>query len=255
MRLVHTPKLYAIAFILVFLFSFPRELVETARGTVEATTGSSREAGTGNKADLDTSLQNSRGFAPVNPAFAKTPVLDDSRQSFLNFVAQVSDGKKGVVRGIYVPGAFALHVVQQPADEWSFVSDEMGTVTQFRNAADNGITGLLAHNYLSGELFYKLFLGQEIRIIYGNGIYRSYQVARIYRFEKLDPSSLTSDMINLSTGKVVTTDQVFNDLYTGSNQVTLQTCLYGEGRSNWGLYFVIAIPVQSNSELVGDRLY
>lgn len=144
------------------------------------------------------------------------------------------------VRGVYAYGSFALPVVQQPEDNSLYVSNHNGILTQFQSASQYGITGLLAHNYLSGREFYNLGLGQEIQVIYGDGRVRSYRVSNIQRYQKLIPSSSQSHYIELDTGKEMTTKQVFRKFYRGGNQVTFQTCLEGEGLLNWGLYFVIA---------------
>ncbi len=149
-----------------------------------------------------------------------------------------------MIRGIYAPGKFALQVVQQPKDNWSYVSELPGVVTQFQSA-QSPVTGLLAHNFLDGQLFYKLSIGEELELLYGNGSARRYRVSDIFKFQKLDVNSLSGDMIDLSDGKQVTTGDVFKKVYTGDDRVTLQTCLEGEGLSNWGLYFVIAQPITS----------
>lgn len=161
------------------------------------------------------------------------------------FIAQVSDDQtRDSLRGVHVAGALALRVEQQPVGEAIYVSSLRGVATQFRSAAQNGVTGLLAHNYLSGKLFYRLKLGQEVHLVYGSGALKSYRVAKIERYQKLDPGSLRSDLIELRTGKRLTTDQVFKRYYSGSDHVTFQTCLANEGISNWGLTFIVAEPEQ-----------
>jgi hypothetical protein len=117
-------------------------------------------------------------------------------------------------------------------------------VTQFQNAARNGVTGILAHNYLSGELFFQLELGQQVQLIYGNGKVARYTVSDIQRFQKLQPSNPKSQYIDLSTGKEMSTDQVFNRVYSGKNHVTFQTCIKKGDDWSWGLIFVIATPIE-----------
>lgn len=163
---------------------------------------------------------------------------------FEKFINQVKNGVPDQVRGVYVANSFALPVIQQPEDEPAFVSENLGEVTQFRSAAENGITGLLAHNYLSGQEFYELDLGEDVNIVYGNGMYRRYRVTEIRRFQKLTPNSLHSDFIDLESGKKETTAQVFNRFYNGKHKVTFQTCLENEGLSNWGLIFIVAEAVR-----------
>lgn len=161
------------------------------------------------------------------------------------FIAKIRQNKTDhILRGVHVAGTLALEVEQQPRSNAVYVSTRLGTVTQFKSAADNGIVGLLAHNFLSGLQFYNLKIGQEVHLIYGDGKFRDYQVAEINRFQKLDPSSLSSDLIEMSTGKRFTTNQVFNRYYTGNDHVTFQTCLAGGGISNWGLVFIVATPLR-----------
>jgi hypothetical protein len=169
--------------------------------------------------------------------------IQDGFSAFQKFIAEVTDGEAEVVRGVYAPGVLALPVVQQPPTNSAYVSEEQGTVTQFRSAAQYSVTGLLAHNYLSGERFYDLEIGQEVVIVMGNGATNHYEVTGTYQFKKLTPDSLRSNLVELSTGKTLTTAQVFERFYRGAHKVTFQTCLEGEGSLNWGLVFIVAKPV------------
>lgn len=165
-------------------------------------------------------------------------------KEFRSFVETVRDGQGALVRGVYVPDVLANQVVQQPPDNWSFVSEDPDVVTEFFSARRNGVTGLLAHNYLLGKKFYDIQIGQYIGIVYGDGTFERYVVTDINQFEKLDRTSLTSDMVDLETGERLTSTQVFNRFYSGEDKVTLQTCLEKEGKSNWGLTFITAEPVE-----------
>lgn len=162
---------------------------------------------------------------------------------FARFIGQVADGQAKVVRGVYVAGSLALHVVQQPAKDWTYVSEELGNATEFQNAADNGVIGLLAHNYLSGRLFYNLKSGDQIGVVYGDGSVKYYRISGSFQYQKLEPDDLSSKLVDLTTGITVTSGQVFGKFYSGGDHVTLQTCLERNGISTWGLYFVVAQPV------------
>jgi hypothetical protein len=159
------------------------------------------------------------------------------------FIASVADGQAGVVRGVYVPGVLALPVRQQPADNPTYVSPEVGTATQFASAAALGVTGLLAHNYLAGAEFFKLAAGQDVQIVYGDGAVKLYRVTAIYRYQALDPYSPYSDFVDLSTGETKSVGGVFTQVYTGGDHVTFQTCIANNGNPSWGRLFVIATPV------------
>ena len=158
-------------------------------------------------------------------------------------VNRVQDGEVETARGVFVEGVLAVPVRQQPTDDPAFVSTENDTVTQFKSAAVNGVTGLLAHNFLTGIQFYKMEIGQEVDVVYGDGHIARYQIDGIFQFQKLDPDNLRSDLINLKTGKRETTNQVFSRFYAGEDHVTFQTCLERDGLSSWGLTFVVADPL------------
>lgn len=158
------------------------------------------------------------------------------------FRQQVSDGQVGVVRGVYVEGVLSLRVIQQPRGDWNFVSQESGTATQFQNTGGS-VTGLLAHNYLDGELFFDLKLGQEVYIIYGNGKYSRYQITDIQQYQKVDSNSTFSDLIDLTTGLRMSVSEVINRVYYGTDHITFQTCIEKDGNWTWGLIFIIATPI------------
>ncbi|RPI78370.1 MAG: hypothetical protein EHM41_25155 [Chloroflexi bacterium] len=188
-----------------------------------------------------------------DPSFAATQTAVDAVQEvaapvveseeFMSFVSQVTDGVGDLPRGIYIEGQFALPILQQPENDAMFVSTEDGTTTLFSSAAKQGITGLLAHNYLSGLLFYNLQAGEEIRIVYGNGTYRRYVIEGVYSFQRMNFDTLSGDFIDLATNERMSSNDVFARFYSGSEHVTLQTCLERDGKSNWGLIFVVAWPM------------
>ncbi|RPI83132.1 MAG: hypothetical protein EHM41_16665 [Chloroflexi bacterium] len=185
---------------------------------------------------------------PVAEPLPMADVVDASMVDFLtpefqSFVDTVKDGQTDIVRGVYVPGVIANEVIQQPSENWSFVSEDPDVLTEFHSARRNGVTGLLAHNYLLGNEFYDIQIGQYVGVVYGDGTFQRYVVSDISQFEKLDRSSLTSDMVDLETGVTLTSTQIFNRFYSGGDKVTFQTCLERNGKSNWGLTFVTAVPV------------
>lgn len=167
--------------------------------------------------------------------------------SFHHFVKSVINGNPEAVRGVFVPGVLALPVVQQPVRDATYVSTELGTVTEFRKAAENHVIGLLAHNFLSGALFFDLEKGQEVRIIYGDGYYDRYKISQAFRYQKTNPNGLKSDYIDLNSGKVYSTLEIFAKFYRGAKHITFQTCLQRNGLLNWGLLFVTAYPLNTDS--------
>lgn len=167
------------------------------------------------------------------------PVSLESEQ-----VPTVIEVAEEIAREVYVQGEFILPIAQQPADKNTYVSVEPSTLTQFGMAARNGVTGLLAHNYLSGALFFLLDVGQEIDILYADGQIQHYLISEILSFQKLQPPDIQSDYLDMQSGKILSTAEVFRKVYRGEHHLTLQTCLEQNGNLSWGLYFVIAIPLQ-----------
>jgi hypothetical protein len=171
------------------------------------------------------------------------PGLHPDSDHFLEFIQKVSDGQAGVPRGVYAQDLFALPIIQQPDSIPLYVSNKFGLATQYSRAAKYGVTGILAHNYLSGESFDQLTIGQTVVIVYGDQTTRLYRVREIHRFQKVEGSEGESEYLNLSNGELLTTAQVFNQFYQGDEHLTFQTCLKGEGIWDWGLIFVIAKPI------------
>lgn len=173
---------------------------------------------------------------PSRKSFPVSPALN-------RLFSEIEKGKADELYGVYAPGVFALPVVQQPLEDPIFVSRKMSVVTEFQLATKNGVTGLLAHNYLSGQEFYNLEVGQEVWMIFGDKSIKRYRVSDIQRFQKIKPNSLQSDYLDLQTNRRLTTSQVFGRFYRGEHRVVFQTCLEGEGKLNWGLIFISAFPL------------
>jgi len=149
----------------------------------------------------------------------------------------------GISLWVGVKGVLAEPILQKPEDNAMYVSNKPGYITQFRQATQNGVTGLLAHNYLSGKDFYNLDVGKIVSVLYSDERIRTYQVASIHRYQKLIPSRLDSGLLELDSLKDMTSLEVFQRYYQGDHHVVFQTCLEGDGRLDWGLLFVIALPV------------
>jgi hypothetical protein len=159
------------------------------------------------------------------------------------FVDKLSDGNGNTIRGIYGDGVFALRVIQQPVNQPAFVSKINDVVTQFMDAKKYGSVGLLAHNFLSGKMFYQLKIGDAIQIIYGDGSIEKFQVETIYQFQALQPENPRSTFIDVSTGTKISATGLFMKVYTGKRHLTLQTCIQKDNVLSWGRYFVLANPI------------
>jgi hypothetical protein len=158
------------------------------------------------------------------------------------FSRQVRDGRRNQVRGFYVYGVMALRVVPQPQGDPGYISVEDGTATLFQSAAEFGVTGLLAHNYLSGKEFFRLKMGQELSVVYSDGHIQHYHVSRIEDFQRLSINDLHSNFMELKSGLEKTTDQVFADFYQGEPHLTLQTCIERNGEWSWGIRLIKGEP-------------
>ena len=176
---------------------------------------------------------------PFMPARAAEGVM---LPTFSDFVTTVTNGQAGVVRGVYVSNVMAYRVVTQSADNPGFVSQKAGVVTQFSMAEQYNVTGLLAHNNLAGASFSNLVVGQEIRIIYGDGRVATYMVNQVARFQALQPNSDDSDFVDLSSNVTYSAQTVFAMFYHGGDHVTFQTCIQQNGNASWGRLFVTAVP-------------
>lgn len=180
-------------------------------------------------------------FFNPNSAFAlgsdESPV-----PNFSDFSKIVQNGEVSILRGVYVPDVLALPIVQQPASNAGYVSTEDGKLTQFGMASQFGNVGLLAHNHLSGKSFAQLAVGQEVRLVYGNGKVEYFVIKEVLQYQALQPTSPYSSFHNLTKDETLTAEQMFKRVYFGDRHVTFQTCIAKDGNSSWGRLFVIAVP-------------
>jgi hypothetical protein len=176
------------------------------------------------------------------PAPTSTPEPDVS-EAFIDFIYHVQNGQTGILTGVYVEDVLALPIVQQPDRNYMYVSEDMGVVTQFQSAANRGVTGLLAHNYLSGDLFFNLKIGDEVRLVYGDGSVKGYLVSEIESYEKIDRRSSNSDYVNVETNERLSTQELFTRMYSGEEKVTFQTCIKKGSDWSWGRIFIKAMPL------------
>jgi hypothetical protein len=161
---------------------------------------------------------------------------------FTVFSQTVQNGKADSLRGVYVPNVMALPIVQQPSGNAGYVSSNDGQATQFAMASQFGNVGLLAHNYLSGKSFSQIAVGQEVRLVYGDGRVEYFIVTEILQYQALQPNSPWSSFRSLNDDTTLNAEQMFKRVYAGNRHVTFQTCVQAEGISSWGRLFVVAVP-------------
>ena len=110
-------------------------------------------------------------------------------------------------------------------------------------ASQYGNVGLLAHNNLAGKFFSGLAVGQQVRLVYGDGKTETFVITEILRYQALQPTSPYSSFRNLDkTDDTLTAEQMFKRAYLGDRHMTFQTCIEAYGNPSWGRLFVIAVP-------------
>jgi hypothetical protein len=180
---------------------------------------------------------------PASPAYAADVTLPSGPLPTLAaFASVLNNGQTGQLRGVYVPDILADGVVQQPANQATFVSPRQGVITQFGAASALGSTGLLAHNFLAGAQFPQMKIGQVVYLVYGDGRLAAFIVTEVQQYQALQPESPYSEFIDLTTGHSMSSTDVFNAAYGHSGMVVFQTCIANGNEPSWGRLFVIARP-------------
>lgn len=182
-------------------------------------------------------------FIPVVHGTGSQGQQGSSFPSLAEFAASIKNNNSGAIQGVYVENILALTVVQQPQSNSEYVSTLQNTVTQFDLARQLGVIGFLAHNNLGGKYFFRLEHGNLIYVIYGDGTIHKYVVNQIDQYQVLSPDNTTGSFKNISTGEVLSSSEIFFKYYTGSDQVTLQTCIAQGEAASWGRLFVVATPL------------
>jgi len=188
-------------------------------------------------------LQVNAAVIPVTYGDGTTTIAAAPDLALNEFVAAL-DSDVDTLKGIYLEDKFALRIVQQPAGQAGFVSSTQGVVTQFAPAADYGVIGLLAHNFLSGSNFYEVNVGDVITIANGDSEIQQFKVSSVHTFQALSPNNTSSRFVNQATSEEISATQLFQKMYQGDPHLVLQTCIAKDGEPSWGRLFVIAEPVE-----------
>ena len=168
---------------------------------------------------------------------------------FAEFVRTVRNNEANVLRGVYVPDVLALPVSQQPPGDNAYVSERDGEITQFDMASRFGNVGLLAHNHLSGRFFSQLSIGQEVRLVYGDGKVESFVITQILQFQAFQPTDPYSSFRDLKNDESLSAGELFSKVYGGERHVTFQTCIAANENLSWGRLFVLATPKARDGSL------
>jgi hypothetical protein len=160
--------------------------------------------------------------------------------SLSDFIFSMRNGDPHALVGVYVRQVMALPVVQQPPSQPGYVSNEQDVITQFTLANQFGATGLLAHNYLAGDYFFRINKGQDVVLVYGDGRLKTYRIEEIQSYQALSPNSMFSNFVDLSgPGRTLTSTEVFNRVYGQRGALVLQTCIQMGSEASWGRIFLI----------------
>lgn len=191
-------------------------------------------------------------LAPFDIPFAEPPTSPPAEQPVVpvapdlqSFVASVTNGDASTVTGLYAEGLFALQVRQQPPTDINYISDEIGTVTQYSQPAQFGVTGLLAHNTLSGKQFFRLRKDGELILVYGDGRLERYRIRDVQNYQALSPYDTRSDFVDLNHpgAPILSHNDLYQRVYTTPETLVLQTCIEANGEPTWGRLFIIADPI------------
>jgi hypothetical protein len=175
-------------------------------------------------------------------------IAETALPDFTDFSRPVQNGQPDMLRGVYVADVLALPVAQQPAGNANYVSDQEGEATQYSPAAQFGNVGILAHNHLAGKSFSRLTVGQEVRLVYGDGTVEYFVIAEVLRYQALQPENPWGSFRDLENDEVLTAEQLFDRVYKGDHRVTFQTCIADKGVLSWGRLFVMARPKYANGQ-------
>lgn len=169
-----------------------------------------------------------------------------SFQSFTKFIKSVTLEKSGnSFVGIISPKLFSLPIMQQPAGQPGFVSNESEKITEFGLARQYGTTGLLAHNHLAGANFANLVENDLLILVTANKEYKFFRIEKISAFQALSPNSPYSNFVDLNnTSRILTATDLFYEVYTKEGTLVLQTCIAQGSELSWGRLFIQAVPVE-----------
>lgn len=124
-------------------------------------------------------------------------------------------------------------IAPQNGDPMAVTTNPM-EVTLYETAYDAGVIGLLAHNYLAGQAFYQLEIGDRLYLNH-----RPYQVMNIIQYQTMNPY----EFMDLSSGDILTGEEAIRAIYLDRpGALVLQTCLEKYGNPDWGLTFWVAYP-------------
>ena len=159
---------------------------------------------------------------------------------------QTLDMQDSTSNTLQLPNGKQFLVAGQPGNNIGYVSNMPDVVTKFQQAEKLGSFGLIAHNYLSGEEFFNLEIGDEIAISNEDGIDSdTFRVVEIKQYQALQPTSIHSQFRSLENDEIISAHELSQAIYGQNGYMILQTCIENDGNFEWGRLFVIAEPVNA----------
>ena len=130
---------------------------------------------------------------PADPAALEqaAPASPAVQPDLAGFAASITNGQVDTVVGIYIDGLFSLPVLQQPPGDDAYVSNDNHAVTQYAWPSKYGTIALLAHNTLSGRIFFQINANQDIILIFGDGRMEHYRMKEVQNYQALSPTTRT----------------------------------------------------------------
>lgn len=182
---------------------------------------------------------------PIQPSTVD-PMIVPRVPGLRDFIRNVTNGMADDLVGVYVPGILALPIVDQPAGNYGYVSNQQNTLTNFGLAEKYNTIGLLAHNDLAGKDFNKLLPYMRVILIYGNGRVNSFTITDVKYYHALEPYSPYSNFEDVENfGVKITAEDLFKQIYASDNQLVFQTCIAAGREPAWGRLFVTAQQISS----------
>lgn len=181
-------------------------------------------------------------FAPIQSALPITVTGIAPVQAPLSIqaVKTANEGSSSVAR-VTVADVFDFPVVQQPSGNAGYISTRSNTLTQFGMASQYGSLGILAHNYLAGKYFGKLYSGTSVTVTFSDGSTKNYTVSSVLSYQALSPESAYSNFVNVNDpSTTLSSTDLFMQTYGNNGALVLQTCIAKNGNSSWGRLFIIA---------------
>lgn len=160
-------------------------------------------------------IQNTLGLTP----------LQSSQQNSPNHLIALRVEVQEVLNNVVVQSGF-----EPPLNE---------TIGQFEAAYQRNNIGLIAHSYLAGGDFFRLWPGMLVQATLADGSYQVFEIYKLTSYQASDPYDFSKPFVDLVTGDLLDPVEVFDRAYQ-LDELTFQTCIEIDGVPTWGVFFAQA---------------